>query len=142
MEWTYIVLTGPLLVSGLKENKLLVHHHLVVRAELAAPPTDPTYITEWKRNLVSAIGMKILMGPYATYSDMPGNRGLTVATVIETSHIVLHVWDEESPGLMQLDVYSCAEFDKQTIFAAIQEFEPTKIDYKFLDRTGDFILAS
>ena len=142
MEWTYIVPIGHALANGSKENELLVHHHLVVRAELAAPPTDPVYISIWKRNLVSAIGMKILMGPYAVYSDMPGNRGLTVATVIETSHIVLHVWDEESPGLMQLDVYSCAEFDKQTIFNAIQEFEPTHIDYKFLDRTGDFILAS
>lgn len=121
---------------------MLVHHHLVVRAELSAPPKDTVKITEWKQSLVKSIGMKILMGPYATYSDMLGNRGLTVATVIETSHIVLHVWDEESPGLMQLDVYSCAEFDKQTIFDAIQEFGPTKIDYKFLDRTGDFILAS
>ena len=142
MEWTYIVHIDPTLKSGLKENKLLVHHHLVVRAELAAPPNDPTYITAWKKKLVETIGMKILMGPYATYSNMEGNRGLTVATVIETSHIVLHVWDEESPGLMQLDVYSCAEFDKNTIFASIQEFLPTKIDYKFLDRTGDFILAS
>jgi S-adenosylmethionine/arginine decarboxylase-like enzyme len=142
MEWTYIVPIGHALAKGLKENELLVHHHLVVRAELSAPPTDTIYITEWKRNLVEAIGMKILMGPYATYSEMCGNRGLTVATVIETSHIVLHVWDEESPGLMQLDVYSCAEFEKQTIFDSIQEFGPTKIDYKFLDRTGDFILAS
>lgn len=142
MEWTYIVPIGHASASGLKENKLLVHHHLVVRAELASPPSDPIYITEWKRNLVEAIGMKILMGPYAAYSEMPGNRGLTVATVIETSHIVLHVWDEESPGLMQLDVYSCAEFDKRIIFDAIKEFEPTHMDWRFLDRTGDFILAS
>ena len=121
---------------------MLVHHHLVVRAELNSPPSDPIYITEWKRKLVDSIGMKILMGPYATYSNMEGNRGLTVATVIETSHIVLHVWDEESPGLMQLDVYSCAEFDKHTIFDAILEFDPVLIDYKFLDRSGDFIVAS
>lgn len=121
---------------------MLVHHHLVVRAELNSPPRDPIYITEWKRKLVDSIGMKILMGPYATYSNMEGNRGLTVATVIETSHIVLHVWDEESPGLMQLDVYSCAEFDKHTIFDAILEFDPVMIDYKFLDRSGDFIVAS
>ena len=119
---------------------MLVHHHLVVRAELRAPPSDPVYITTWKKDLVEAIGMKILMGPYATYSDMVGNRGLTVATIIETSHIVAHVWDESSPGIMQLDVYSCAEFDKQTIFDALREFEPVHIDYKFLDRSEDFII--
>ena len=118
---------------------MLVHHHLVVRAELDTPPTDPSYMRDWTRNLVEAIGMKILLGPYAVYSEMPGNRGLTIITAIETSSVSLHVWDEESPGLMQLDVYSCAEFDKNTIFEALQEFNPVHMDYKFLDRTGDFI---
>jgi S-adenosylmethionine/arginine decarboxylase-like enzyme len=47
--------------------------------------------------------MKILIGPIAKYLDVPGNRGLTVAAIIETSHIVMHCWDECSPGLMQLD---------------------------------------
>jgi len=40
---------------------------------------------------------------------MPGNQGLTSVTIIETSHIAVHVWDEVSPALMQMDVYSCAE---------------------------------
>lgn len=121
---------------------MLVHHLFVVNARLNKPPQDADYIIEWKRKLVEAIGMKILMGPYSVYSDMTGNRGLTAVTIIETSHIALHVWDEDSPGHLRLDVYSCAEFDKNTILAAIDEFEPTHVDYKFLDRTGDFILAS
>lgn len=121
---------------------MLVHHLLVVNARLNKPPTDPDYITDWKKNLVEAIGMKILMGPYAVYSEMEGNRGLTAVTIIETSHIALHVWDEEELATLRLDVYSCAEFNIETILAAINEFEPTHIDYKFLDRTGDFILAS
>jgi hypothetical protein len=47
----------------------------------------------------------------------------------------MHVWDEVSPALMQFDVYSCGEFDAETICKKIQkDFNVTKIDYKFLDR--------
>jgi S-adenosylmethionine/arginine decarboxylase-like enzyme len=52
------------------------------------------HIVDWMRDFVESIGMKILMGPFAKYLDIPGNRGLTVAAIIETSHIVLHSWDE------------------------------------------------
>jgi S-adenosylmethionine/arginine decarboxylase-like enzyme len=118
---------------------MLVHHLLVVNARVNNPPKDPQYITKWKANLIEDIGMKILMGPYSTYHDMPGNRGLTSVTIIETSHIALHVWDEDNPGVLRLDVYSCAEFNIDTILKAIEEFEPTEVDYVFLDRTGDTI---
>jgi S-adenosylmethionine/arginine decarboxylase-like enzyme len=121
---------------------MLVHHLLVVNARIKNPPKDPVFITEWKKKLVEDIGMKILMGPYAVYSDMVNNQGLTVVTIIETSHIALHIWDEDEPAVLRLDVYSCAEFDVQTILDAIDQFEPTHIDYKFLDRTGDNIIAS
>ena len=121
---------------------MLVHHLLVVNARVKKPPVDPTFVDQWKTNLVKDIGMKILRGPFSLYHDMPGNRGLTSVTIIETSHIALHVWDEESPGLMRLDVYSCAEFDIDVILRALEEFEPTYVDYKFLDRTGDDIVAS
>ena len=121
---------------------MLVHHLLVVNARIKNPPKDPVFITQWKEQLVKDIGMKILMGPYAVYSDMTGNQGLTVVTIIETSHIALHIWDEDEPAVLRLDVYSCAEFEVQTILDAIEQFEPTYIDYKFLDRTGDNIIAS
>ena len=121
---------------------MLVHHLFVVNARIKNPPKDPVFITKWKKKLVEDIGMKILMGPYAVYSEMTGNQGLTVVTIIETSHIALHIWDEEDPSVLRLDVYSCAEFDIQTVLDAIEQFEPTHIDYKFLDRTGDNIVAS
>lgn len=118
---------------------MLVHHHLVIRANVNKPPIDPEYIDTWMCTLIKDIGMNILMGPYSVYSEMIGNRGLTSVAVIETSNICLHCWDEESPGVLQLDVYSCSEFSIETVFKAMQEFEPIHIDYKFLDRTNDFI---
>lgn len=73
-------------------NKVLEHKHLIVRAELNNPPFSPHDIKSWMQKLVDTIGMNILMGPYAIYSDMVGNQGLTAVTIIETSHIAMHVW--------------------------------------------------
>jgi S-adenosylmethionine/arginine decarboxylase-like enzyme len=82
--------------------------------------------------------MKAMMGPYVKYSNMVGNRGITGAAIIETSHIVMHIWDEVHPALMQFDVYSCGEFDPKTICDKIdKDFNVSKIDYKFLDREFD-----
>lgn len=121
-------------------NKVLEHKHLIVRAELKCPPQDPNYISKWLEALVSRIGMKILMGPYSVYSDMVGNQGLTAAVIIETSHIALHIWDECEPGLMQLDVYTCSTLNIEDVFDHIKEFEPTKVEYKFIDRENTLTL--
>ena len=121
-------------------NKILEHKHLIVRAELKSPPYNAIDIKIWMKHLVDKIGMNILMGPYAVYSDMEGNKGLTAVTIIETSHIALHVWDEATPALMQLDVYTCSALDINDVFAAIEQFEPTKIEYKYIDREHELTL--
>ncbi len=114
---------------------LLVHKHLIVRAEAVRPPMDEVYLTEWLKDFIASINMKVLMGPYVIYHNVPGNRGITGAAIIETSHIVMHVWDEPSPALMQFDVYSCGEFDPEVICKKItKDFNITKIEYKFLNR--------
>jgi len=122
----------------MKKNKLLVHKHLIIRAEALNPPMSVQYLTDWLKDFIDSINMKILMGPYVTYSDVVGNRGITGAAIIETSHIVMHVWDEVSPALMQFDVYSCGEFDPGEICQKItRDFIVERIDYKFLDREND-----
>jgi S-adenosylmethionine/arginine decarboxylase-like enzyme len=117
----------------------LFHKHLIIRAELAKPPTCAESIQEWMKKLVDKIDMKILMGPYAVYSDMVGNRGLTAVTIIETSHIAMHVWDEDEPALMQLDVYTCSTLDPYDVVTAIQDFEPTKVEMKYIDREHNLV---
>jgi S-adenosylmethionine/arginine decarboxylase-like enzyme len=120
------------------DNKLLVHKHLIVRAEVYRPPMDEEVLKSWLEEFISEIGMKVMMGPYVKYSNMIGNRGITGAAIIETSHIVMHVWDEVHPALMQFDVYSCGEFEPETICKKIEkDFTVHKIEYKFLDREHD-----
>lgn len=121
-------------------NGVLEHKHLIVRAELNNPPKCTAAIDQWMRKLVDAIDMKILMGPYAVYSDMPGNQGLTAVTIIETSHIAMHVWDEVDPALMQLDVYTCSTLNIDDVFEAIKQFDPTKLEYKYIDRDNSLTL--
>lgn len=121
-------------------GKVLEHKHLIVRAELNNPPKCTTSIEAWMRKLVEAIDMKILMGPYSVYSDMIGNRGLTAVTIIETSHIALHVWDECEPALAQLDVYTCSTLNTEDVFKAIQSWDPVKVEYKYIDRENQLTL--
>ncbi len=113
---------------------MLVHKHLIIRAEVSEPPRAPVFVEEWLQDLVDRIGMKVLGGPYARYVNIPGNQGVTGVVIIETSHIALHVWDETNPGLLQLDVYTCGPFDPDIVFDQIKQFEPVKVEYKYLDR--------
>ena len=124
------------------KNPIQVHKHLIIRAEANKVPTDEEQLTEWLKDFIETINMKILMGPYVKYCKMEGNRGITGIAVIETSHIAIHVWDEPNPALMQIDVYSCAEFDVDEIAEKIkQDFDVVKLDYKYLNReTGLTVL--
>ena len=118
--------------------EVLVHKHLIIRAEAVSPPMDEEFLRRWLEKFIKEIGMKVMMGPYVKYSNIIGNRGITGAAIIETSHIVMHVWDEPDPALLQFDVYSCGEFDPETICDKIKkDFNTTKIEYKFLDREHD-----
>ena len=92
--------------------------------------------------LVDKIGMKICSGPHTAYVDIPGNSGVTGVVVIETSHIAIHVWDEAEPALLQLDVYTCGPFDMDTIFEDLEQFNPTKVEWKYLDREHDLTEVS
>jgi S-adenosylmethionine/arginine decarboxylase-like enzyme len=114
--------------------KLLEHKHLIVRAEVRNPPKDTGRMEEWMATMVAKIGMKELAPPRAIYSDMEGNRGLTCDVILNTSNAVVHTWDEVDPGLFMLDVYSCGHLDPKVIFELLQEFDPVKVEYMYLDR--------
>ena len=118
------------------------HKHLIVRADIGWGPKeeDLNRISDWIRSLIKKIDMKLLAGPYTTYVNEKGNKGMTSVAIIETSHIALHIWDETNPGLMQLDVYSCADFLPNDVFNEINSmFKTVKMEYKFLDREKELV---
>ena len=113
---------------------MLQHNHIIIRAEIKKPPKDIRFIRKWIRKFVRAINMKMLGQPNAHYVNDKGNRGLSCLAVLSTSHIALHTWDEVSPALLQLDVYSCSDLDKKIVFKHIEQFEPKEINYVTIDR--------
>ena len=117
----------------------LDHKHLVLRAEVINCPAEDSLheILDWMKTLIKKIDMKLMQGPTISYVDQPGNRGTTCMALIETSHIVIHIWDEPNPGLIQLDIYSCKEFNLEIVMKHIKEyFNVFNMQYKFLDRTS------
>ena len=116
-----------------------IHKHFILRAEIENPPreSDDESLITWMRYLIQDIDMKLLFGPIVRYVGIEGNKGLTGFAIIETSHVALHVWDESDPALLQLDVYTCGPFKPEVVLKAIKEFNPTKIQWKYLDRETD-----
>ena len=117
----------------------LDHKHLVLRAEVTDCPAEESLheILEWMKTLIKKIDMKLMQGPTISYVDQPGNRGTTCMALIETSHIVIHIWDESDPGLIQLDIYSYKEFQLDIVMNHIKQyFSVLKLEYKYLDRTS------
>ena len=122
---------------------MIEHKHLLIRAEVSNCPKkdDLGYVLSWMTSLIASIKMKLMHGPNISYIDQKGNRGITCMALIETSHIVLHIWDETDPGLFQLDVYSCKSFDLNIVLSCLKDsFNITKLQYKFLDRKSDLIM--
>jgi S-adenosylmethionine/arginine decarboxylase-like enzyme len=110
------------------------HRHIIIRAEVNNPPTDIRKIKKWIKKLILSIGMKRLGQPIAVYCNKEGNKGLTCVSCIETSHIAMHSWDETSPSIVQLDVYTCSTLDKEVVFKYLDEFDPINLSYAILDR--------
>lgn len=120
------------------KDTVLVHKHLLIRAEVKKPLVNKNHAIKYLRKMIKAINMKAMYGPTASYCKMPGNKGLTAFAIIETSHIAMHIWDEPSPALVQLDVYTCSEMKPEQVLPFLEVMEPTKIEWKFLDRENNF----
>jgi S-adenosylmethionine/arginine decarboxylase-like enzyme len=117
-----------------------VHQHLLIRAHVTNPPREVEVANQWVRRLVEAIDMKICIEPRSIYVDVPGNEGLTGQVGIETSHIAYHIWDAESPALVQMDVYSCKGFKEATVLELLGEWGIVDIQTLLIDRNIGFEL--
>jgi S-adenosylmethionine/arginine decarboxylase-like enzyme len=112
------------------------HKHLIVRAMVKNPPIKERLdvLGSWLESLVAGLNMKILSGPHVAYSELEGNRGATGVCIIETSHVIIHVWDEDDPAMVQLDVYTCGQLSEDVIVRHLKKFDPLKVEMMLLDR--------
>ena len=120
---------------------MIFHKHLLVNAKVENPINTEEQGVDFLTRLVERIDMKIIKGPFASYVDKPGNRGLTAIVMIETSHIAFHIWDEEDPSLVQFDLYTCGKLDLAQVLLAFGEtFNIVSLDYQLFDREHGFVL--
>ena len=120
---------------------MIFHKHLLVNARVKDPIASEEKGIDFLTRLVERIDMKVIQGPFASYVDKPGNRGLTAIVMIETSHIAFHIWDEADPGLMQFDLYTCGELNLTSVLLAIgEQFKIISMDYNLFDRENGFVL--
>jgi S-adenosylmethionine/arginine decarboxylase-like enzyme len=99
---------------------MALHNHVLINGYTLLPPTDEKQTIVWMQQLVDSIGMKTIQGPFASYVTKEGNRGLTAAVMIETSHIAMHVWDETDPAFMQFDLYTCSTLPVEKVIKNLE----------------------
>ena len=120
---------------------MLQHKHVLVNAKVNSPLQTENEAVAFLTNLVEKIDMKILAGPFAKYLDVPGNRGLTATVMIETIHVAFHIWDEQSPAVLQFDLYTCGPLEIDTVLDKLKEqFDVVSMDYRMYDREVGFVL--
>lgn len=121
--------------------KIPMHKHLLLRGFAKTPPSDSEITIRWLNSLVEKINMKIIQGPFVSYVNEPGNRGLTAVVMIETSHIAFHVWDEKDPALVQFDLYTCSELNVPIVLEELEKFfNFVSSEHLVFDREETFLL--
>jgi S-adenosylmethionine/arginine decarboxylase-like enzyme len=121
--------------------KAPLHKHILIRGHCKNPPKDQEVVYYWLKDFVEKIGMKIVRGPFSAYVDVEGNRGMTAAVMIETSHIAFHVWDENEPYLVQFDLYTCSELNAPLVLEEVKKFfDISMYEYLLYDRENGFKL--
>lgn len=90
---------------------MIQHKQLILNGSIEDPLRQEEKAKRFLNELVEIIGMKAIIEPVAKYVEAPGNRGMTAAILIETSHIAFHIWDEEDPAKIRFDLYTCGNLD-------------------------------
>lgn len=122
---------------------MALHNQLLLNGHAKNPITNEQDAIDWMADLVQEIDMKIIQGPYASYVTKEGNRGVTCVVMIETSHIALHVWDEEDPSLIQFDLYTCSTLPVEEVINNVREkFSLLDYQYMVIERSEGFKVSA
>jgi S-adenosylmethionine decarboxylase len=94
---------------------------------------DPEVIYAFTKQLVKDIDMVAYGEPQIVKFGSGDKAGYTLVQLIETSNICAHFVDEDST--MYLDVFSCKEFDDNTVIKLVKQyFDAVKIRPFYITR--------
>lgn len=116
-----------------------MHKHLILTALVGEAPTEPSVIESFLNKLVSLVDMEIFMEARAKYCHDPLNSGVTGDVVITTSHASIHIWDNVPgnpyPGMLQMDLYSCKDFQASDVLQFVEDFfNANVVSHQVIDR--------
>lgn len=97
--------------------------------------TSKENIENFSKALVERIDMKAYGDPVAVHfaEHDPGKAGFTLVQLIETSNICAHFVD--ATGECYLDVFSCKDFDTETVLTTVSEFfDPKNVIVREFER--------
>jgi len=109
----------------------IVHHHLIYQAKVGSNlDVSEETLKQFLCDLLELLNMSCLIPATVKLSHQKAWTGMVG---IITSHIAFHFWTIEK--YVQLDIYSCKEFDKHKAIKFIDNFFKSK-DTKaiFIDR--------
>lgn len=118
------------------------HQHLLVKCYAKNPPREVDYLNKWFIELVDSVEMKVVAGPTSVYVSDPGNEGLTGTVTLATSHSSLHVWSEYEPPMFQFDLYSCKEFDIETVMSNFKDWDLIRAEWIMINRNEFPVITS
>lgn len=118
----------------------LFHQHLLIKAYCKEAPTTEYELNQWLRELIADIKMHIVIEPRSYFVTTPGNEGLTGQVGLSTSHCSVHLWTAEQPNMVQLDLYSCKEFDNDVVIMKLKEWDLISYELMTIDRNDDFMV--
>ena len=118
------------------------HQHLLIKCYAKNPPREVDYLNKWFINLVDSVGMNVVAGPTSVYVNDPGNEGLTGTVTLATSHASLHVWSEYDLPMAQFDLYSCKEFDLDTVMVNFKDWGIIEGEWVMIDRNDKITMTS
>ena len=116
-------------------------HHLLLNARKCVPSTirSKSMIEAFSHNLVKKIDMVAYGTPQVIMFGTGNKKGYTLVQLIETSNITGHFVEETDD--MYLDVFSCKEFDPETVEEVVAwYFAPKNIDTKFVSRDASIYM--
>lgn len=122
---------------------MLKHKHLVLALDTHYSPKDEQDMDSLMVQISKRIDMEIAdvklpyVNPMAFYCNIAGNEGATGLLLLVTSNIAIHAWNGEFPNRIQVDVYSCKDFDVEDVLLCFASFKIIKGTYILIDRDAD-----
>ena len=110
----------------------IIHHHLIYQAKVGVHygKESEKDLAKFLFDLLEVINMKCLIQPQLKLSHQKAWTGIIG---VITSHVAFHYWTVEK--YLQLDIYSCKEFNKQKVVEFLNNFwQASDEKILFIDR--------